>query len=795
MNTMQDAVLRKQIDLLYSQSVVAVVTAMGVAVFVGLYYWWVADRVLLLCWLGMIALLSLARALLFQRFNRVKYKTFPSAVWLRRHIALTFASGLVWGLLSLIYDPTWPIPHQVVLFVVIAGIGSGSIMAYSAVLEVFVVFLIPLLLPLEVGLFVRGDQATTFLGGFVFLFAFGMLLLARRFYMMLIDSIHLSLSHQFLQQEVSTGTRRLMMTERALQNSEEKFDQVLESSLDGYWDWDLASDQLYLSPRWKEQIGFSDDELPNSFESWQSRLHPDERDEVIRKLHAYLNKPWGSWEEEFRLQHKNGTYRWIQARAKPTFDAKEQVVRLTGVHIDVTERVIAESRANYLAYHDSLTDLPNRLLFNDRVDHAIAQAKRNTTRLSILFFDLDRFKHINDSLGHPAGDRVLTQVATRLRSAVREEDTLARLGGDEFAVLIENVERAQSLALVAEKLLACFKEPFEEEGHEFFLNASIGISVFPRDGETTATLLKNADAAMYKAKNSGRGSFQFYTEELTNNAYHHFTLENGLRQALLNDQFEVHYQAKVNLQSGQLVGAEALIRWHHPDLGYIPPDDFIPVAEESGLIQEIGEWVLINTCRDAREWSDREIDFGHVAVNLSGVQLQDASFVASVKRVLEEVGLDAHHLELEVTENFLMRDAEASARYLHDLRQLGLSIAIDDFGTGYSSLAHLTRFPINKLKIDRSFVKNICRDPQSLEISRTIISLGHTLDMQVVAEGIEEENQLEFLRREGCDEGQGFYLSKPLPKAAFLAFIEDYAGALSPARLVDEGQDPTRLSG
>ncbi|MEJ2395639.1 MAG: PAS domain-containing protein, partial [Candidatus Thiodiazotropha sp.] len=352
---MQDAVLRKQIELLYSQSYVAMGIGLGIASFVGLNYWLVADRVLLLSWLGMILMLSLARAVLLHQFKQVKYKDFSTGPWLRRHIILTFTSGMVWGLLSLFYDSSWPIPHQVLLFVVVAGVGSGSIMAYSAVLEVFVVFLIPLLLPLEVGLFMRGDLSSNFLGAFVFLYAFGLLLLARRFYLTLVDSIYLSLSHQFLQQEISSGSRRLLMTERALQSSEEKFGQVLESSLDGYWDWDLVSGQLYLSPRWKEQIGYADDELPNSFESWELHLHPDESKGVKQKLQAFLGKPWGDWEEEFRLRHKNGTYRWIQARAKVSLDDKGQVIKMTGVHIDITERVIAESRATYLAYHDSLT--------------------------------------------------------------------------------------------------------------------------------------------------------------------------------------------------------------------------------------------------------------------------------------------------------------------------------------------------------------------------------------------------------------------------------------------------------
>ncbi len=785
MKRVRDSVFRKQIDLLYMQSNIAVLTGMGVAVFVGLFYWSVADQWELFSLIGAIFLLSLGRLVLFKRFQRVRYKDFHTGIWLRRHLVMTFLSGLLWGLLSLIYEPNWPLAQQVVLFVVITGLAAGSILAYATVPEVFVAFLVPLLLPMDIELFLRGDTATTSLGGFIFLFAVGLMLLTRRVYLTTVDSIHLSLSHQFLQQEISSGSRRLLMTERALQSSEEKFGQVLESSLDGYWDWDLVTNQLYLSPRWKEQIGYDNDELPNSIEVWEAHLHPNDRELVLQKLQAFLSNPWGHWEEKYRLRHKNDTYRWILARAKPILNDKGRVARLTGVHIDVTERVNAESRANYLAYHDSLTDLPNRLLFNDRVDHAIAHAMHGSGHLSILFFDLDRFKHINDSLGHPAGDRVLTQVAERLRGAVRVEDTLARLGGDEFALLVVNVDRTKDLIPVAEKLLACFNEPFKAEGHEFYLNASIGVAVYPHDGDSAANLLKNADTAMYKAKNSGRGKVQFYTEELSDNAYHHFTLENGLRQALYNNQLEVHYQAKIGLQSERLIGAEALLRWPHPQMGYIPPEEFISMAEESGLIQEIGEWVLVTCSHDIKEWCNLGIDFGHVAVNLSGVQLQQEAFVTSIKQLLGDIGVDPRYLELEVTENFLMRDVEASAKYLRDLRQLGLSIAIDDFGTGYSSLAHLTRFPVNKLKIDRSFVTSIFDDDQNREISRTIISLGHTLGMQVVAEGIENVEQLEFLKQEGCDEGQGFFISKPLPKYEFLNFFTSFHASPPSASLAE----------
>ncbi|MCU7798200.1 MAG: EAL domain-containing protein [Candidatus Thiodiazotropha sp. (ex Myrtea spinifera)] len=774
MKITQEGVQRKQVQLLYTQGNIAVLTGMGVAVLTGLYYWRVTDNLLLVGWLAAVMVLSFVRLILFRQFNKQNPELFLPGRWLRQHMLLTFVSGIVWSLLSLFYDPAWSNTDQVVLFMIIAGLAAGSLSAYAVVLEVYVLFLIPLLLPLEVGLLLRGDHTTSFLASFVLLFAIGLLTLARKFNLQVVDTIHVSLAQQFLQEEVSAGSRELKLAQHALQTSEHKIGKILESSLDGVWEWDIANDQLYLSPRWKAQVGFNDDELSSSFRSWVSRLHPDERDRVIQKIEAYRAKPWGNWEEEYRLRHKDGSYKWILARATPTFDVKDRLTKLTGVHIDITERITAEGRAKFLAYHDWLTELPNRLMFNGRVDHAIIQANRSGQRLCILFFDLDRFKNINDSLGHPAGDQVLKKVSQRLMKAVREGDTLARLGGDEFAVLLENVPRSHSIAVVAEKLLACFENPFEEEGHEFYLNASIGIAVYPRDGESTAELLKNADAAMYKAKNSGRGGFQFYTEELTHNAYQHITLESGLRQAVAKNQLLIHYQPKISLQTNRIVGVEALLRWRHPEAGLVSPDEFIPVAEESGLIREIGEWVLEKACLDMKEWIEKKIDFGHIAVNLSGVQIQHEEFVDSVKRILESKQLDARFLELEITENVLMRDVEASAHYLQALRMLGVSISIDDFGTGYSSLAHLSRFPINKLKIDRSFINKVCKDSQSAEISRTIIGLGHTLDMQVVAEGIEQPGQLAFLKHEGCDEGQGFYISKPLAHGDLVRFIQSY---------------------
>ncbi|MEJ2610653.1 MAG: EAL domain-containing protein [Candidatus Thiodiazotropha sp.] len=774
MKSIKQAVLDKQIDLLYSQSGIVVQSGVGMAFLAGLYYWLVNGSSWLIVWMSTLVLVNVGRLYLFYRFGQIVQDNARLGYWLRRHLLTTFLSGLIWGLLSLFYDPNWPTAHQVVLFMLLAGLAAWSVSAYSAVLEVYVVFLIPLLLPLEISLLVHGDQPSSLLGGLLLIFAIGMLFIARKFHSQLIETIHLSFEHQFLQQAVSTGSQQLQVTEHALRATEQQFDHVLESSLDGFWEWDTVNKQIYLSPRWKEQLGFDNDELPNELATWQDRLHPEDRPSMMQKLRAYLEKPWGSWEEEYRMQHKSGEYRWILARATPSLNEQGKLIRLTGVHIDITERVFAESKARKLAYYDWLTELPNRILFNDRITHAISQSRRSALKLYILFFDLDRFKNINDSFGHPAGDSVLKMVAERLVAAISEGDTLARLGGDEFAILIENVHHSHSAVLSIEKVQACFEKPFIVNGHDFYLSASIGISVFPDDGVDAAELLKNADVAMYQAKNTERGGFQFYTQELSDFAFQHFTLESGLRQAMKNREFQVYYQPKLNLLSGRISGIEALVRWRHPKNGLISPELFIPVAEETGQIKEVGEWVLEQACRDALAWTSMGYNFGRIAVNLSGVQIQSESFLDTIKRILSSTGMDMSLLELEITENILMRDTDASVRYLAELQNCGISISIDDFGTGYSSLAQLARFPVDKLKIDRSFVQNICHDKQNAEISRTIIALGKTLNKIVIAEGIEDSEQFEFLRREGCDEGQGFLISRPVPQDNLQNFLMQY---------------------
>ncbi|MCW8944310.1 MAG: EAL domain-containing protein [Sedimenticola sp.] len=444
-----------------------------------------------------------------------------------------------------------------------------------------------------------------------------------------------------------------------------------------------------------------------------------------------------------------------------------QITNYVSIISDTSNLKQSQERVEYLAHHDLLTGLPNRRLFGDRLEHALQRAHRNKTVVAILHIDLDNFKSINDGLGHPVGDKVLQVAADRLHLAVREEDTVARVAGDDFSIILEDITDSESVAHLANKILSAFATPFHVDNHELHVNISIGISLYPDDGDDVTSLIKNADAAMYQAKEKGKGCYCFYTQAMTNAALDRLTMENRLRKALSQDEFRLYYQPQYALNTGKLIGAEALIRWQNSELGLVSPDEFIPLTESTGLILPIGEWVLYEACRQAKSWQDEGYDLSRIGVNIAGQQVQHGNIVYTVNKVLEETGLDPTCLELEVTESFIMQQAEQAISTLQALRELGVALAIDDFGTGYSSLSYLKLLPINKLKVDRSFVKDIPNDKNSEAIVRAVIVLGKSLQLEVIAEGVETEEQEDFLKAEACDEVQGFYYSRPLPADEF----------------------------
>jgi diguanylate cyclase (GGDEF)-like protein len=426
---------------------------------------------------------------------------------------------------------------------------------------------------------------------------------------------------------------------------------------------------------------------------------------------------------------------------------------------------------SHAAQHDFLTDLPNRLLLNDRLTQAIALGRRHRKKLAVLFFDVDRFKHINDSLGHPVGDKLLQSIAQRAVTCVRSSDAVSRQGGDEFLVLLSEIEQADDAARCAEKLLVALTKPHSIDNLDLHITVSIGISIYPQDGQNAETLIKSADTAMYHAKENGRNNYQFFTQDMNARVVARQSLETGLRSALERREFVLHYQPKVDLGTGAVTGAEALIRWQHPERGLVLPADFVPIAEECGLIVPIGRWVVDEACRQSRAWLNAGTQPVPVAVNISAVEFRDKGFVEGVLASLKGTSLDPSALELELTESVLMHDAQSSADVLHELKAKGVQLAVDDFGTGYSSLSYLSRFPVDALKIDQSFVHDITTDPSDATIVTAVINMAKGLNLRVIAEGIETVEQLAFLRGKHCGEGQGYHFSRPVTGAEFANLV------------------------
>ena len=475
------------------------------------------------------------------------------------------------------------------------------------------------------------------------------------------------------------------------------------------------------------------------------------------------------WQGEICNRRKNGELypSWLTISAVRNRD--NVITHFVAVFADISSLKHAQARLDYQAHHDPLTGLPNRTLFENRLLAALNNQVENGGQGAVLFLDLDRFKHINDSLGHPVGDLLLKGIAVRLKEQLRDIDTVARLGGDEFIILLPGLHQASDATHLANKLLGCFSAPFQAGEHEFFISASIGTSLYPKDGSDVATLVKNADAAMYRSKAKGRNRVESYTCDLTAQASERVALEHELRRAIERQELNLLYQPKISLGSGHLVGAEALIRWQHPTLGEVPPEHFIPLAEENGMILQIGDWVLECACRQMQRWNRTHGDFGPLSVNLAGAQLRQPNLLARIEQLLRDYRLEPGCLQLEITENFIMSQAEEALDVLHQLKRLGVQLAIDDFGTGYSSLSYLKRLPLDVLKIDQSFVRGLPDDPHDAAIVRAIIALGRSMQFTVIAEGVENQAQQAFLAAEGCEQIQGYIVSLPLAAEEFAA--------------------------
>jgi diguanylate cyclase (GGDEF)-like protein/PAS domain S-box-containing protein len=551
--------------------------------------------------------------------------------------------------------------------------------------------------------------------------------------------------------------------EEALRQAKEKYRAIFEDAVVAIFQSTPGGRYTTVNPAMAHMLGYdSPQELIASITDISLQVYVDSQSrEELKRL---LREHGAVRNFECQIYRKDGSKMWISANVRAVSKAGV-LVGYEGLNEDITARKVAEEQAQFLAYYDALTGLPNRTLLRDRLTNALAGALRRGDKVAVLFLDLDRFKVVNDSLGHSCGDLLLQDVAERLKKWARQQDTVARLGGDEFLIVLNGLKDVADAAVAADRLMDAMAAEFTLQGHSFSISCSLGISIFPEHGTDVETLMKNADAAMYCAKDNGRANFRFFTEEMNAQVVERLMLESSLRQALDKKELFLMYQPQMDIATGRITGLEALLRWQHPELGLVPPDRFIRIAENSGLIIPIGEWVLRTACSQSRKWQDEGLPAVPVAVNVSAVQFRQEYFGELIRRVLHETGLAPKYLELEITESLLLSNADVMFSVFQELKAMGLRLAIDDFGTGYSSLSYLKKFPVSKLKIDRSFVRDVAVNTDDAAITNAIISMAKSLNLKVIAEGVENEAQLSFLRAHQCDEIQGYYFSKPLPVA------------------------------
>lgn len=581
------------------------------------------------------------------------------------------------------------------------------------------------------------------------------------------DSEHLPLFSSLLKAvffDISLAVDAYAATQRqALEDSEARFARAMRGANDGLWDWDVENDRLYVSERWASMLGLTRDALNDSSQSWFNRVHPDDLPALRQTIDTHLNGETPTLQHEYRIRRGEGGYAWVLVRGIAERD-RNGGLRLTGSQTDISDRKLAEERLRHAARHDPLTGLANRT----RLDELLQELEQRQLQgeqdvAALLFVDLDRFKLINDSLGHSVGDQVLIQIAQRLRRCLRQGDQLARFGGDEFVVLLHNIRTPQDAEQVAQTILDALEDPLPVAGHELAVSASIGIAPLNQPGQVREAL-QAADLALYRAKSAGKAQYARFSSDLQSAAQHRLELENATAHALSRDEFELHYQPIYRIDEGrpQLRGVEALLRWRQNGKP-VEPDSFIPVLEESGEIVRVGDWVLREACRQVRAWQLAGQPLLSCSVNLSNRQLLQPGFAARVMSLLAQTGLAPESLVLEITEGVLMEDSPELHANLRRLARMGIRLALDDFGTGYCSLGYLKRFPLHSLKVDKSFIMGAHTDPDLYAISRAIIGLGRALGLSVTAEGVETEQHLEFLRREGCQHVQGFLFSRPLP--------------------------------
>lgn len=776
-------VFQEQVRLLYANVKSSQVLAIAAAVLLTVVGWGVADPFAMSCWLAFIVLLSLGRLALAFSFERTMPGPGEMQRWARYFLAGAALSGTAWGLVGLALPLAGDTQSVVVALLLLAGLVAATTAYLAPLKSAFPLFSVPVAAPLALRFFLEAGPVYLPLGVLTLLYLAAMANIARRIHASLVSALDLRFENAALVESLTQAKERAeavnaellaeiderKRVEDELERSLSLLEATLEATADGILVLDcegriVSCNQRFLD-MWRVPQGL--------VETGQGERLFGHLARQLTDPEGFLRGVRGPCQGESAESHDI-----LECRDGRIFERYSMLRKIAGRNAgrvwsfrDITARRQAESHLRFAVNYDRLTGLPNRSQFYQQLNAAVARALRHNGRLAVLFIDLDRFKNINDTLGHDLGDDLLKEVAARLRALVRGSDGVARLGGDEFVVLLESLEHAEDAALVAQKILAALAQPFNLGGRELSLSASIGVSAFPDDGLDSSSLLKNADIALYRAKAQGKNIFQLYSAQMNSHTVERLSLETDLRRALDRQELALHYQPKIELRSGRVLGVEALVRWQHPERGLISPATFIPLAEETGLIGPISEWVLARACAQCRAWLDQGLPPLRMAVNLSAVQLARGDLLRQVAEALEQSGLDPGALELEITESTVMENAARAREVLHQLKARGIGLAIDDFGTGYSSLGYLKRLPIDSVKIDRSFVSGLPADADDAAITQAVIAMAHSLGLRVVAEGVETEAQLAFLRHQGCDEAQGYLLGHPLPAEALADFL------------------------
>ena len=720
--------------------------------------------------------------------------------WQRAYLTGCLMVGVAWSLIVPHIYLTENLTIAIGLSMLLFGIVSSAVVILSCYLPAFVVYVYPQLFTLIATLLFYGDFTHNILAIATFAYLVMTTLFTRNVHRNLVENISLEVQNKQLIDELSEEVRNRETTinlrtselqeknsalskeiserelaESALRKSEKRFELAMRGANDGVYDWNLKSNEIYYSPRWKKMLGYEDDELPNDFSTWEDLVEEKDRERSWNMLTDYIQGKRDNFHIEFKMRHKDGHWVDILSRAFLVRDAEGNAIRTVGTHVDITEKKRQEAHILKQAHYDGLTGLPNRFLAMDRLTQLLKETNRDHQMIAVLFLDLDGFKRVNDTLGHETGDRLLVQAAERLKSAVRDADSVCRLGGDEFVVMLRNLSELTDAKAVASNLIAQFRNPFTLDDRALVVTTSIGISVYPNDGDTPTELLRNADTAMYHSKEQGRNTFNFYTCEMNLNISRSLEVEEQLQGAHKRQEFSVLYQPVIDMQKNRVVAAEALLRWHNPALGMVSPDEFIPIAEQTGVILDIGRYVLQQAVINALHWQQLiDYDF-RISVNLSPRQFRDTKLVEFITDLLQHSGLRPEALILEITEGVLMSGQREIVTALDRLHAKGVGLAMDDFGTGYSSLSHLRNYPFDVLKIDRSFINDLMVDDADWELVNASVLMAHGMGLEVIAEGVETEDQLKQLQHMQCDFAQGFLFNKPISVESFSRMLQQAA--------------------